>query len=269
MSRRMIRIWTLRPPTTAESPRMSSTFAVLLPTTFPSATSVVSPSAALTDTASSGALVPNATTVSPTITGAMPKRVAVEAAPFTRRSAPHTSAASPAASAPKVQMVTGGPCQAAPGQVQLAAGRAEAGPGAGCSGLGLAQLAVAGRLGAVLGVGDLADRVVAQVVEGRSEVPERRDRHHRGEAVDPDVEHGSLARRVSLLHAEHELHLALAERAQALLEPTPVGDDLGSLLGGEAVAETQGALEGGGTLVGHRVLLDRDGPAGPAVWLPR
>ena len=64
---------------------------MLLPTTFPSARSASPFIADITLTASSGALVPKATTVSPTTSGEMPIAEARLAAPLTRNSAPATS----------------------------------------------------------------------------------------------------------------------------------------------------------------------------------
>jgi len=51
----------------AESPNIKSTLKMLLPTTFPTAMSARPDSDDATETASSGALVPNATTVSPIV----------------------------------------------------------------------------------------------------------------------------------------------------------------------------------------------------------
>jgi hypothetical protein len=51
---------------------------MLEPATFPNGTSPFPPRAALMPTASSGALAPKATTVSPMITGTMPRWVAME-----------------------------------------------------------------------------------------------------------------------------------------------------------------------------------------------
>ena len=69
---------------------MNSTLKMLLPTTLPRAMSAWPESAAPTLTASSGALVPNATTVSPTTSGEMPKPTASREAPRTSSSAPAT-----------------------------------------------------------------------------------------------------------------------------------------------------------------------------------
>ncbi len=63
-------------------------FAMLEPTTFPTAMSPLPRSDARLLTTSSGADVPNATTVSPATTGVTPKRVARRTAPPTSHSAP-------------------------------------------------------------------------------------------------------------------------------------------------------------------------------------
>ena len=80
----------------AESPRMNSTLTMLLPITLPIAMSVRPSSAAPTETAISGALVPNATMVSPTTSGEMPKESASREAPRTSNSAPAIRASNPA-----------------------------------------------------------------------------------------------------------------------------------------------------------------------------
>ena len=68
---------------------------MLLPTTLPIAMSTLPPWAAPTETAISGALVPNATTVSPTTSGETPNESASRLAPRTSASAPATSSTSP------------------------------------------------------------------------------------------------------------------------------------------------------------------------------
>ena len=68
---------------------------MLLPTTLPSAISLSPPAAAPMLTASSGALVPNATTVRPMITGESPLRAARRDDPRTSDSAPTTRATTP------------------------------------------------------------------------------------------------------------------------------------------------------------------------------
>ncbi len=68
---------------------------MLLPTTLPTARSPLPASAASTETAISGALVPKATTVSPTTRGEMPRVSASREAPRTRNSAPAVRQARP------------------------------------------------------------------------------------------------------------------------------------------------------------------------------
>ena len=80
---------------TALRPRMNSTLKMLLPTTLPTAMSVCPPSAAPTDTATSGELVPIATIVRPTTSGEMPRDSAILEAPRTSNSAPSTRAPRP------------------------------------------------------------------------------------------------------------------------------------------------------------------------------
>jgi len=72
------------------------------PTTLPTARSVSPRHDAPTLTASSGALVPNATTVRPITTGVSPVRAANRADPRTNASAPTTSAAMPTTKKPSV-----------------------------------------------------------------------------------------------------------------------------------------------------------------------
>jgi hypothetical protein len=74
---------------------MSNTLKILLPTTFPTAMSVLSFNAVLTLTAISGELVPKATTVSPITNGEMPTAAAKREAPRTRISAPAIKKAKP------------------------------------------------------------------------------------------------------------------------------------------------------------------------------
>ncbi len=81
----------------AEAPSMNSTLKMLLPTTLPIAMSAWPDQADCTDTAISGALVPNATTVRPTTSGEMPNDSDRREAPRTRSSAPATRAISPRA----------------------------------------------------------------------------------------------------------------------------------------------------------------------------
>ncbi len=74
------------------------------PTTLPIARSVSPRHDAPTLTASSGALVPNATTVNPITTGERPVRAARRAAPRTSASAPITSAPMPTTKKTAVQI---------------------------------------------------------------------------------------------------------------------------------------------------------------------
>ena len=99
-SRRTMRCATnSAPPAAAAVPSTSRMLAMLEPTTFPTAIDPASGpprSTSPTLTASSGALVPNATTVSPITTLDIPVRAARRAAPRTSASAPATNATSPA-----------------------------------------------------------------------------------------------------------------------------------------------------------------------------
>ena len=79
----------------AETPRMSSMFAMLLPTTFPIERSAEPVAAEVAETASSGMDVPNATTVSPMTSGDTRHFSATPAAPSTKKSAPLTRSTSP------------------------------------------------------------------------------------------------------------------------------------------------------------------------------
>ena len=97
ISWRMICVSTSSGVINAEMPRISSTLAMLLPTTLPIARSGVPASAEPTDTAISGALVPKATTVRPTTSGDTPKETARREAPLTIRSAPTTRMVRPRA----------------------------------------------------------------------------------------------------------------------------------------------------------------------------
>jgi len=67
----------------------------LLPTTFPTAIVACPLKAEIIETASSGELVPKATTVNPTISGEIFKTIAIRLAPRTKHSAPKTSKPSP------------------------------------------------------------------------------------------------------------------------------------------------------------------------------
>ncbi len=92
---RMICEWTTSGVISALIPRMNRTLKMLLPTTLPTAMSVLPFSTAPTDTATSGELVPIATMVRPTTSGEMPSDSAIFEAPRTSASAPATSAARP------------------------------------------------------------------------------------------------------------------------------------------------------------------------------
>ncbi|MEY4069228.1 MAG: hypothetical protein RLZZ332_1564 [Actinomycetota bacterium] len=88
--------WSIDSPlSAADNPRMKRMLKVLLPTTLPRATSALPERAPLIDTAISGALVPNATTVRPMTIGATPNLAATDEAPRTSHSAPNTKATIP------------------------------------------------------------------------------------------------------------------------------------------------------------------------------
>ncbi|MDZ7692280.1 MAG: hypothetical protein U5K69_14285 [Balneolaceae bacterium] len=72
----------------AERPRIKSTLKILLPMTFPKAILACPVRAEFILTASSGELVPNATTVKPITSGDMPIPAAIRDAPRTKISAP-------------------------------------------------------------------------------------------------------------------------------------------------------------------------------------
>jgi hypothetical protein len=86
------------PPMAAAVPSTSRTLAMFEPTTLPTAMPGSPRPAEPMLTASSGAEVPKATTVSPTTTGDRPKRTATRPAPRTRTSAPPMRATTPARS---------------------------------------------------------------------------------------------------------------------------------------------------------------------------
>ncbi len=91
MSGTLIRInWLLTSSgvTRADVPRISKILMMLLPMTFPTATSALLVNAACRLTPSSGALVPNATTVKPITRGEMRKVAAIAEAPCTSNSPP-------------------------------------------------------------------------------------------------------------------------------------------------------------------------------------
>ena len=92
---RMICECTISGVITALMPRMNSTLKTLLPTTLPTAMSVLPLRTAPTETATSGELVPNATIVRPTTRGEMPSESAILEAPRTSDSAPAIKPASP------------------------------------------------------------------------------------------------------------------------------------------------------------------------------
>ena len=81
---------------TAVRPRITSTFKILLPRTFPTAISALPLTAAEILIAASGELVPIATIVRPITSLDIPARSAIPAAPSTNQSAPLTSRANPA-----------------------------------------------------------------------------------------------------------------------------------------------------------------------------
>ena len=76
-------------------PSMRRIFAILEPTTLPSVMSLFPRRLAMTLTVSSGSEVPNATTVRPMTRLETPNRLAIEADPSTRKSAPLTRIARP------------------------------------------------------------------------------------------------------------------------------------------------------------------------------
>ena len=76
-------------------PRITSTFIILLPITFPIEIPLLPATAALRLTAASGALVPIATMVSPITSSGTPNFLATAAAPSTKKSAPFMSIIKP------------------------------------------------------------------------------------------------------------------------------------------------------------------------------
>ena len=82
--------------TMAVIPRTRPMLAILLPITLPIANSGAASNEARMATASSGADVPNAITVAPITNGLIFKNRARRVLPFTRKSAPKKSRASPA-----------------------------------------------------------------------------------------------------------------------------------------------------------------------------
>lgn len=87
-SNRMSCLDTKRGAMMEESPRIKSMLKILLPNTLPSAMSAWPAMDDLMLTASSGELVPKATTVSPIIRGVIPSPAAIFEAPRTKISAP-------------------------------------------------------------------------------------------------------------------------------------------------------------------------------------
>ena len=87
--------WTARGAMSAAMPRMSPMLAMFEPITFPKLRPVFSLRAAMMFSASSGALVPKATIVSPTISRGTPSRRASAPAPRTSVSPPAMSSATP------------------------------------------------------------------------------------------------------------------------------------------------------------------------------
>jgi hypothetical protein len=86
----------VRGVTTADNPKIIRTLKILLPTALPKAISPCPVALDITLTASSGALVPKATTVNPIINGDIPNAAADFAAPLTNASAPTISNTNPA-----------------------------------------------------------------------------------------------------------------------------------------------------------------------------
>jgi hypothetical protein len=82
-------------------------FAMLEPMALPTARLPACSMAAVADTISSGAEVPNATTVRPTIIGVIPRLRAVDTAPDTKRSALQTSTIRPITMAHKNNIMVG------------------------------------------------------------------------------------------------------------------------------------------------------------------
>src|SRR5690606_29846754 len=104
-SQRTNREETTRGVASADMPITTRMLKMLLPTTLPRATSASPEIVDPTVTASSGELVPKATTVSPTTRGESPIETASLDAPRTRISAPATSRTSPATKRKSVHRV--------------------------------------------------------------------------------------------------------------------------------------------------------------------
>src|SRR5690606_5958748 len=94
----------MRGEISAATPRMNRILKILLPTALAIANSACPEKAALTLTANSGALVPNATTVKPITSEGMPKFAAKRAAPLTNKSAPTTNSTKPTANKNQVNI---------------------------------------------------------------------------------------------------------------------------------------------------------------------
>ena len=95
ISNLIVSLSTVKGKTTAERPRIINTFKMLLPTIFPIVMSALPFIAAVILTAASGALVPIATIVKPTISCGIPNFVAIPAAPSTNQSEPFTRNTNP------------------------------------------------------------------------------------------------------------------------------------------------------------------------------
>jgi hypothetical protein len=87
---------------------MRPTFEMLDPTTFPNERAVLPACAAERFTASSGVLVPKATTVRPATIGETPSRRLSAVAPRTSASAPATSSAKPTSISREVKIIDRG-----------------------------------------------------------------------------------------------------------------------------------------------------------------
>ena len=90
----------------AVSPRITSTFIILLPTTFPMVISALPFIAEEMLTAASGALVPIATIVRPMISWGIPSLEAIPAAPSTNQSAPLISITKPNTNKPNCNKIS-------------------------------------------------------------------------------------------------------------------------------------------------------------------
>jgi hypothetical protein len=101
-SRRISCVETTSGASSAQAPRMNSTLKMLEPTTLPTAMSELPLRPACRLTASSGELVPNATTVRPITSGEMPAIAARDEAPRTRSSPPTIRKSKPPTSIPIV-----------------------------------------------------------------------------------------------------------------------------------------------------------------------